>query len=220
MQPAAGCQCVENGTVVVACPVMKGAFYSSAAVLCLAGIWLFCQLAVHGSNGLFSCTADVSKLPGLRKTAVAARAAAEALKTRTALQAARPKRRAAAAAAMRVLEAAAADNSVPAVEELAPAAKKSRGRPRLAPEVQLLRQLEKAAAARNDICVASITVASKKEDIKTDVYDRLFTWVQAQAAGGLALERGGTYGHLHIQGVAKVFASTPQQVNKQIKVSV
>lgn len=106
------------------------------------------------------------------------------------------------------------------VEELAPPAKKfnrGRGRPPLTVQQRTERQALKAAAARSDIIIVSITVVNKRQEIERSIFDTLFTWVQSQPAGGLALERGGTYGHLHIQGVAKVLAVTPQQVNKQIK---
>lgn len=161
------------------------------------------------------------KLAKLRFTSTATKAAAGGLQARQVLAAARPKRKAAQAAAAKAIAAAAVDDSDVGLDELPPPAKKAnrgRGRPPLTTQERAQRQVLKAAAARTDLIIVSITVVNKTQEIERNIYEDLFTWVQSQPAGGLALERGGTYGHLHIQGVAKVFAVTPQQVNKMIKV--
>lgn len=80
------------------------------------------------------------------------------------------------------------------------------------------RRVQKAANARAQVTMTSITVANKTMDIEKAVYNRFCAWMRTQVAGAAALERGGTYGHLHIQAVAKVYAATPQETNRLLKV--
>jgi hypothetical protein len=70
----------------------------------------------------------------------------------------------------------------------------------------------------------SITVAFQQQDIPAGIFDKMCEWLSDACpdtlAGVVAVERGGVFGHEHLQGVAKVFASTPQQVNLMIKAAV
>jgi hypothetical protein len=63
----------------------------------------------------------------------------------------------------------------------------------------------------------SITVAYQQTDIPKEIFDKMKAWLSDDCpdtvAGVVAVERGGVFGHEHLQGVAKVFATTPQQVS-------
>lgn len=80
-------------------------------------------------------------------------------------------------------------------------------------------------APRTDaVLTVSITVAFQQQDIPAGIFDKMCEWLSDACpdtlAGVVAVERGGVFGHEHLQGVAKVFASTPQQVNLMIKAAV
>lgn len=134
-----------------------------------------------------------------RRTGTAAAAAAAAAAAKAALQA-RP---------------VAVQPSAPAQPAPAAApARRGRGRPRKNPQ-----QAADDAAKRTEVLTVSITVAMKTMDVPLHIFDQLGAWLKLQCSGGIALERGGIFGHAHVQGVAKVVASTPQLVNKMIKAS-
>jgi hypothetical protein len=64
----------------------------------------------------------------------------------------------------------------------------------------------------------SITVARKLGDLTDADWQALGNWLRHHTAAGLvAFERGGQYGHGHAQGVVKVYATSPQAVNRSIK---
>jgi hypothetical protein len=56
----------------------------------------------------------------------------------------------------------------------------------------------------------------QQQDITADLCQKMKLWLsddcQDTMAGMFAVERGGVFGHEHMQGVAKVYANTPQQV--------
>jgi hypothetical protein len=74
------------------------------------------------------------------------------------------------------------------------------------------------------VLTVSITVAYQQTDIPKEIFDKMKAWLSDDCpdtvAGVVAVERGGVFGHEHLQGVAKVFATTPQQVNIMIKAAV
>lgn len=156
----------------------------------------------------------------MRRTATAAAAAASAQQQRAALASTRPKRTAAIRAAVKAAAAGAADDSAAPEPELPVTHKRGRGRPRLSEAEKHARKTAKAAARTHNILVASITVANQKQDIDETVVHAFNDWLKQQVAGAAPLERGGTYGHLHIQSVAKVYATTPKEANRLIKVTV
>jgi hypothetical protein len=95
------------------------------------------------------------------------------------------------------------------------------GRPPMTAEQRNAKQahrLASSAANPSAVIAASVTIARKTADINADIFDAVITWARTQVAGGMAMERGGTYGHLHIQGVVKAYGPTPQLVNRAIKV--
>lgn len=121
--------------------------------------------------------------------------------------AATPKRAAAAAAAAKARACAADDDA-----DVLPPTKKRPGRPPRATHV--------ATAAATALIVVSLTLVLKTADIDPAIMQALHAWaVLNTAAAALALERGGTYGHLHIQGALKAYAATPQHLNRKIKVN-
>lgn len=183
---------------------------------------------------LFACcpadTTGVTRLNGLRITGTSRRAVLEGDTLHQTLQARRPTRQAQVAAANKAAAAAAkkaAEDDSAAMDSDAPAPAPPRRGPGRPPftaaqrqAAHLRRMVASAEAGRHAITASSITVAKKTADVDEALTAAFESWMKMQPAGGMALERGGTYGHLHIQAVVKAFGATPQQVNRAIKVSI
>ena len=91
-----------------------------------------------------------------------------------------------------------------------------RGRPRKSREAKAAAATATAAALPLLLC--SITIVMTTTDVDDSVWQAACAWLTAAcAAGAIAYERGGTYGHGHIQGVVKIFDKTPQCVHALIR---
>lgn len=70
--------------------------------------------------------------------------------------------------------------------------------------------------ADDAVIVVSVTVAQHQRDLPPEAFGNFEAWMSADnpaiISGVVAQERGGLYGHEHLQAVVKVYAKTPQQV--------